>query len=398
LTTLTIAELISKLQVQEQRVTMRSEGIVEDAFQARHKFKHQKESRKVWLDKSGEVKSGGNQGDLSIKGKFPPCGICKKTNHLEKNCWQNSKRSPIQCRYCKKYGHIEKYCRQKQNQSGQSSHRVNFADDHQVGKSEEEVFMASHTSHIDQCKWYVDSACTRHMAIDENLFVTLDRSDRTKVKLGNGALVEAHGRGSVKFPTDEGTKIINDVLYVPNLTQNLLSVAQLLHKNYSLNFKDKQCVIYDPKGCEVAKISMIDNSFPISCYSIDTCSFNVELSDTWLWHKRFGHYNLSSLVYMQSKGMVLEVPKIDMCRDVCESCQFGKMHRRSFPKGSLWRAKEKLELVHTDLCGPMRTASLSGNKYFVLFVDDLTRMTWVYFLSSKLNIKCFLFSKNSKLW
>uniref|UniRef100_A0A0V0HNI3 Putative ovule protein n=1 Tax=Solanum chacoense TaxID=4108 RepID=A0A0V0HNI3_SOLCH len=70
LTTLTIAELISKLQVQEQRVTMRSEGIVEDAFQARHKFKHQKESRKVWLDKSGEVKSGGNQGDLSIKENF----------------------------------------------------------------------------------------------------------------------------------------------------------------------------------------------------------------------------------------------------------------------------------------------------------------------------------------
>ncbi|KAH0633606.1 hypothetical protein KY284_036392 [Solanum tuberosum] len=122
LTTLTIAELISKLQVQEQRVTMKSEGIVEDAFQARHKFKHQKKSRKVWLDKSGEVKYGGNQGDLSIKGKCPPCGICKKTNHLEKNCWQNSKRSPIQCRYCKKYGHIEKYCRQKQNPSGQSSH------------------------------------------------------------------------------------------------------------------------------------------------------------------------------------------------------------------------------------------------------------------------------------
>ncbi|XP_075083403.1 uncharacterized protein LOC142167144 [Nicotiana tabacum] len=130
--------------------------------------------------------------------------------------------------------------KQKQNQSGQSSQRVNFADDYQVGKSEEEVFMASHTSHVDGCNWYVDSACTRHMAIDENLFVTLDRSDRTKVKLGNGALVQAQGRGSVKFPCDEGMKLIHDVLYVPNLTQNLLSVAQLLHKNYSLNFKDKK--------------------------------------------------------------------------------------------------------------------------------------------------------------
>lgn len=108
-----MAELISELQVQEQRVTMRSERIVEDAFQARQKFKHQKEGRKVWLDKSGEVKSGGDQDDSSRKGKLPPCGICKKTNHLENNCWQKAKRTPIQCRYWKKYWHIERHCTQK---------------------------------------------------------------------------------------------------------------------------------------------------------------------------------------------------------------------------------------------------------------------------------------------
>ncbi|XP_060170438.1 uncharacterized protein LOC132601360 [Lycium barbarum] len=130
LTTFTIAELISKLQVQEQKVTMRSEGIVEDAFQVRHKFRQRKEARKASLDNSREVNSGENQGDSSRKGKFPPCGISKKTNHLEKNCWQKPKRPPVQCRYCKRYGHIERNCSQKQNQSGQSSQRANFADDH----------------------------------------------------------------------------------------------------------------------------------------------------------------------------------------------------------------------------------------------------------------------------
>ncbi|XP_047266441.1 uncharacterized protein LOC124897581 [Capsicum annuum] len=199
------------------------------------KIMQQKEGKKVSVDHSGEVKSDGYQDKSSRRGKFSSCGICKKTNHLEKNYWQKSKRSPIQCRYCKKYGHIEKYC-------------------------------------------------------------SLDKSDGTKVKLGDGALVQAQGRGLVKFPTDEGMKNINDVFLLPNLTQNLLSVAQLLYNNYSLNFKDKKYVIYDPKDCEVAKISMIGNSFPISCYSAGSCSFNVEMSDTWLWHKRFGHYNLSSLV------------------------------------------------------------------------------------------------------
>ena len=70
------------------------------------------------------------------------------------------------------------------------------------------------------------------------------------MKLGNGALVEVHSRGSVKFPIKEGMQITNDVFYVPNLNQKFLSVAQLLHKNYSLNLKDKQCAINDPKGCE----------------------------------------------------------------------------------------------------------------------------------------------------
>ncbi|XP_016560957.2 uncharacterized protein LOC107860195 [Capsicum annuum] len=143
-----LAEMISKLQIQDQQVTTRSEGIVEDAFQVRHKFKKQNEGKKVSLDHSGEVKFGGYQSESSRKGKFPPCGICKKTNHLDKNCWQKSKRSSIQCRYCKKYGHIENYYRQKQ--TGQSYQQVNFAEDHQVEKIEKEVFMASHTSPVDR--------------------------------------------------------------------------------------------------------------------------------------------------------------------------------------------------------------------------------------------------------
>lgn len=82
MTTLTIDELIFKLQVQDQMLTMRSEEIIEDAFKMRHKFKQRKEGSKVSSDNSGEVKSGENQDDSLRKGKISPCGICKKTNHL----------------------------------------------------------------------------------------------------------------------------------------------------------------------------------------------------------------------------------------------------------------------------------------------------------------------------
>jgi len=62
------------------------------------------------------------------------------------------------------------------------------------------------------------------------------------------------------------------------------------------------------------------------------------------------------------------------------------MHKLPFPKGGGLRAKEKLELVHTNVCGPMRTTSFGNSKYFILFIDDLTRMTWIYFLSEKAQV------------
>ena len=59
------------------------------------------------------------------------------------------------------------------------------------------------------------------------------------------------------------------------------------------------------------------------------------------------------------------------------------MSRKPFPTGQAWRASKKLELVHTDVCGPMRTPSLENSKYFILFIDDYSRMTWVYFLKER---------------
>ncbi|KAL9413504.1 hypothetical protein AB3S75_042066 [Citrus x aurantiifolia] len=80
--------------------------------------------------------------------------------------------------------------------------------------------------------------------------------------------------------------------------------------------------------------------------------------------------------------MVIGLPDVRRCEKVCEGCIYGKMHRLPFPKNS-WRAKVPLELVHADICGPTRTLSLNNRRYFILFVDDYTRMMWIYFLNEK---------------
>jgi transposase InsO family protein len=102
-----------------------------------------------------------------------------------------------------------------------------------------------------------------------------------------------------------------------------------------------------------------------------------------LWHDRYGHLNYGSLKLLSNKRMVHGLPQIDPVDGVCEDCQFGKQHRSSFPSESSWRAKKPLELIHSDLCGPMPVASFGGNLYFITFIDDFSRKVWVYFLKEK---------------
>ena len=95
--------------------------------------------------------------------------------------------------------------------------------------------------------------------------------------------------------------------------------------------------------------------------------------------------------------MVYGLPSIEENKEVCEGCALGKQHREAFPKEKTWRAQAPLELVHTDVCGPMTTLPHAGNVYFITFIDDYSRMTWVYFMRQKSEVfsifkkfKCYL--------
>lgn len=81
--------------------------------------------------------------------------------------------------------------------------------------------------------------------------------------------------------------------------------------------------------------------------------------------------------------MVKGLPNLTEAAKVCRVCNVGKQQRGKFPKKSDWRASEKLELIHGDLCGPITPTSHSGKRYLLVFVDDFSRKTWVYFLTDK---------------
>ena len=67
---------------------------------------------------------------------------------------------------------------------------------------------------------------------------------------------------------------------------------------------------------------------------------------------------------------------------ICEACQLGKQHQLPFPNERN-RSRNKLDLIHSDVWGPTQNVSLGGSRYFVSFIDDYTRHTWIYLIERK---------------
>ncbi|XP_071705208.1 uncharacterized protein [Rutidosis leptorrhynchoides] len=86
---------------------------------------------------------------------------------------------------------------------------------------------------------------------------------------------------------------------------------------------------------------------------------------------------------LYQKNMVTGLPSVAADEIICDSCMKGKQHRLAIPKATKWRASEKLQQLHADLCGPITPASNSDKRYIFCIIDDFSRKTWVYFLKEK---------------
>lgn len=86
---------------------------------------------------------------------------------------------------------------------------------------------------------------------------------------------------------------------------------------------------------------------------------------------------------MVTNDMVCGLPTLSLPKEICKGCLLSKQVRKSFLVQTDFTAKERLELVHGDLCGPISPPTLAGNRYFILLVDDYNRMMWVFMLKTK---------------
>lgn len=179
---------------------------------------------------------------------------------------------------------------------------------------------------------------------------------------------------------------LNNVLHVPGLSENLLSVAQLIQDGNIVKFDNGGCsVTSKDKSCTVKAIAT-DGVYIIR--NSPTCMLSTAMKNKALmWHRRLGHLNYSDMCRMRD-GAVDGINFIGGENQVrnCQVCCEGKQTRKPFGHSDNQRAEGILNLIHSDLCGPMETTSIEGTKYFLIFVDDYSRKVFVYFLKKKSDV------------
>nr|GEZ23913.1 putative ribonuclease H-like domain-containing protein [Tanacetum cinerariifolium] len=105
---------------------------------------------------------------------------------------------------------------------------------------------------------------------------------------------------------------------------------------------------------------------------------------SWLWHQRLSHLNFDTINDLSKNDLVSGLPKFKYAKEhICPSCEQGKSKRASHPPKPVPNSKQRLHLLHMDLCGPMRVASINGKWYVLVIMDDYSRYTWVHFLRTK---------------
>jgi transposase InsO family protein len=102
-----------------------------------------------------------------------------------------------------------------------------------------------------------------------------------------------------------------------------------------------------------------------------------------IWHERFRHLNFRYMQQLSKQGMVDGLPDIHFSKGICEGCVLGKHPPDNFDKGKTQKASSPLDLIHSDLMGHFTNPSISKTKYVLIFVDDFSHFTWIYFLRQK---------------
>jgi transposase InsO family protein len=223
--------------------------------------------------------------------------------------------------------------------------------------------------------WVIDSGASDHMTGNSSLLShTSSPFSPSFVTVANGTKTPVQGKGTVT--TSDVT--LSDVLYLPEFPFNLLSVHKLtLALNCSVAFYPSHCEFQDLKMKRMIGGGFVkDGLYYFQPSSTLIPSALHSTNSPYQWHCRLGHSSSVNL-----KHLVPTLPTFSNFN--CETCELSKHHRATFKLRTDDPCLHLFELVHSDIWGPACTIGLCDARYFVTFIDDHSRLTWVYVLKDR---------------
>ena len=350
----------------------------------------------------GEVYDSGNENTALQVHNETKCGFCGKQNHSTQNCFFNPDGENYKPQLSNK--RVDRRRSRGNLKTGNVGARHNRRDNNSayanvsiIAKCNRAMTALKNDTSSD---WYIDSGASAHMCNNPSLFTSLqDISSEDTVSVGNGEETEVTGIGTVLCSSvvdgNQKTVELKNVLYVPSLMCNLISVSRIRKAGlrvivdtdeYGGGFCDVTTRNGDVKylkGIELHDTGLYKAVMKPVKESGGT-ALAAPVNTGLTWHERLGHASESTLQNTIPLVNGLKLEKVGKLPH-CEACKLGKSTRAPRPLASKESrmATKPLELVHTDLVGPMRHPSLNGSRYFIPVYDDSSGLSLVKFLKRK---------------
>nr|GEX82032.1 integrase, catalytic region, zinc finger, CCHC-type, peptidase aspartic, catalytic [Tanacetum cinerariifolium] len=179
-----------------------------------------------------------------------------------------------------------------------------------------------------------------------------------------------------------GNILITRVYFIEGLGHNLFPVGQFCDSDLEVTFRRNACFVRNLEEVDLLKGDRSTNLYTINLHEMASASpiclmARASSTKSWLWHQRLSHLNFDTINDLARNDLVAGLPKFKYHKEhLCPSCEQGKSKRASHPAKPVPNSRQSLHLLHMDLCGPMRIASINGKRYVLVIVDAYSRYTW----------------------
>jgi len=280
-------------------------------------------------------------------------------------------RSKGKCFYCQREGHWKRDCFKRKADKAKEVNQHTGAE--QVGLA---FTVLENTSKRQGYEgWILDSGASQHLCSTRKSFIegTYREISRRGIEIADGSRIQAIGIGDVSI----GQLRLSSVLHVPQVGGNLISIARLIDCGYEVQFAAQSCTISN-RQLRIEAIREGNLYYVQTLPSYDKANIGLATNKSMpvtieVWHRRLGHRTLDEntirfLGPRVSEFHVRTSKNPEIRTEVCGTCAIGRQNKEPMT-GTKEKALELLEVVHSDICGPMQVGTITGERYFITFID-----------------------------